>query len=142
MLSALEQARLCECPIRVRGSLGSRLGSGLDSDRAVQGKLASSPSPDSDPDGDPAVYEENGPTSTNGGKGVPELAGGTGKYAGIQGSGEPKCKGEWNYKVPLNLNRNFGTGNGYGGESGIRTRGTGISRTHAFQACTFNHSVI
>src|SRR5690242_11153984 len=29
-----------------------------------------------------------------------------------------------------------------GGERGIRTLGTGISRTHAFQACTFNRSVI
>ena len=28
-----------------------------------------------------------------------------------------------------------------GGERGIRTLGT-VSRTHAFQACTFNHSVI
>ena len=29
----------------------------------------------------------------------------------------------------------------FGGESGIRTHGT-VARTHAFQACTFNHSVI
>ncbi len=29
-----------------------------------------------------------------------------------------------------------------GGESGIRTRDTGISRIHAFQACAFNRSAI
>ncbi len=29
----------------------------------------------------------------------------------------------------------------FGGENEIRTRGT-IARTHAFQACAFNHSAI
>src|SRR6478752_2880759 len=29
---------------------------------------------------------------------------------------------------------------GVGGERGIRTLGTGLSRTHTFQACSLNHS--
>ena len=45
-----------------------------------------------------------------------------------------------NSKNSLNSDVFVGT-NGTGGESGIRTHGR-VSPTHAFQACSFNHSDI
>lgn len=49
----------------------------------------------------------------------------------------------WLYQKPADKAISaFSTGfNKNGGERGIRTLGT-VSRTHAFQACTFNHLVI
>ena len=44
-------------------------------------------------------------------------------------------------KMQLSYARQSTAGKKNGGERGIRTLGT-VSRTHAFQACTFNHSVI
>jgi hypothetical protein len=46
-----------------------------------------------DPDGDRIFVDWSGAASQDGSdEGVAELAGGTGKYAGIQGNGEWKCK--------------------------------------------------
>jgi len=45
-----------------------------------------------DSDGDRMFVDWSGTGSADGSQGVLELAGGTGKYAGIQGNGEWKCK--------------------------------------------------
>jgi len=45
-----------------------------------------------DTDGDRIFTDWHGAQSSEGGQGVNEIVGGTGKYAGIQGSGPWKCK--------------------------------------------------
>ena len=45
-----------------------------------------------------------------------------------------------NGEIQAQKNRYQKTGFFNGGEGGIRTRDTGISRIHTFQACSFNHS--
>ena len=49
-----------------------------------------------DADGDRIFTNFNGNLSPDGDSGTNEIAGGTGKYAGIQGSGPWKCKGAGN----------------------------------------------
>lgn len=49
-----------------------------------------------DPDGDRVFTDFTGTFGPDGGNGTNEIVGGTGKYAGIQGSGPWKCKGSGN----------------------------------------------